>query len=355
MKEIIISKNEEGYKLRKLCMNYLNAAPASFIHKMLRKKNIVLNDKKADGHEVLKLGDSVKFYMRDETIKEFQKNNLDNLFSTDIIKVDTDKKISNKDKNNIDKKSKDEKNINKLSIIYEDEDFIFCNKPVNLLSQKAKVDDISINEMIIKYLMDSGCVSEDSLQVFRPSVCNRLDRNTSGIILAAKTPEGARYLSEQIKNRTVKKYYLAIVYGKTNIDGYYKAYLSKDSKTNKVTITKSEVSGSQKIETSVKKLSYNKDLNVTLLSVELITGKSHQIRAHLASLGFPIIGDIKYGSKKINDIFRTKYKVNNQALSAYKVIFPEGKGGNIKTISGKEFIAKPDKVFYKMFEIDSII
>ena len=351
MKEIVVTKNEEGYKLRKLCMNYLNAAPASFIHKMLRKKNIVLNDKKADGNEVLKIGDSVKFYMRDETIEGFQKNN------TSVAELKNSKSGDNPSSNI----------FSKLNIVYEDEDFIFCNKPVNVLSQKAKADDVSINEMILKYLLDSGSVTEESLKVFRPSVCNRLDRNTSGIILAAKTPDGARYLSEQIKKRTVKKLYLAIVYGNTNISGYYRAYLTKDKKTNKVTITDKKLPGSDLIETRFKKIAYQRDADVTLLSIELITGKSHQIRAHLASLGSPIIGDIKYGNKKVNDRFRTEYKVNNQALSAYKVIFPKYKEENdieddklnkIKageSVEGKAFIAKPDKVFYRLFDIDNLV
>lgn len=342
MKEIVVTKNEEGYKLKKLCMNYLNSAPTSFIYKMLRKKNIVLNDKKADGNEVVKLGDSIKFYMKDETIEGFQKNNLKNNLNN----------LNNNLENSL------EKSLPKLDIIYEDDDFIFCNKPINLLSQKAKAEDISINEIILKYLLDSGSVTEENLKIFRPSVCNRLDRNTSGIILAAKTPDGARFLSEQIKNRTVKKLYLAIVYGKTNINGHYKAFLSKDKKTNKVTITDKKLPGSDLIETKVKKIAYQKDSNVTLLSIELITGKSHQIRAHLASLGFPIIGDIKYGNKKVNDRFRNEYKVMNQALSAYKVIFPEINGNEPKTgitVSGKEFIAKPDKAFYKLFDIDNLV
>ena len=369
MKEIIVTKNESGYKLKKLCMNYLNAAPASFIHKMLRKKNIVLNDKKADGNEVLKAGDSVKFYMRDETIEGFQKGNLDDILNyskTNNSNIGntgkTDK--SKADKNAGNKINKSDLLNSKLDIVYEDEDFIFCNKPVNVLSQKAKADDVSINEMILKYLLDSGSVTEESLKVFRPSVCNRLDRNTSGIILAAKTPDGARYLSEQIKNRTVKKLYLAIVSGKTDIHGYFKAYLSKDRKTNKVTITDTQLPGSDLIETKVEKVAYQKDADVTLLSIELITGKSHQIRAHLASLGIPIIGDIKYGNKKINDTFRTEYKVNNQALSAYKVIFPgsntddkagerEPKAG--QSVAGKEYIAKPDKAFYRLFDIDNLV
>ena len=127
MKEIHVTKNEEGYKLKKLCMNYLDKAPASFIYKMLRKKNIVLNDKKADGNETLKLGDSVKFYLSDETIESFKTEKISRLSGIE--------------------KSK------KLDIIYEDDNYIFCNKPVNMLSQKAKKEDVSINEIILSYYL----------------------------------------------------------------------------------------------------------------------------------------------------------------------------------------------------------
>ena len=273
MKEIHVTKNEEGYKLKKLCMNYLDKAPASFIYKMLRKKNIVLNDKKADGNETLKLGDSVKFYLSDETIESFKTEKISRLSGIE--------------------KSR------KLDIIYEDDNYIFCNKPVNMLSQKAKKDDVSINEIILAYLLESASVTEDSLATFRPSVVNRLDRNTSGIILASKTPAGARILSELIRSRRAKKYYLACVFGKAKRLGHFRAYLRKDEKKNLVTVSDKPSVGANIIETDISLEKYSSSLNVSLLRIELITGKSHQIRSHLAHLGMPIIGDIKYGNKEI--------------------------------------------------------
>ena len=306
MQEIIITKNEEGYKLRKLCMNYLSLAPQSFIYKMLRKKNIVLNDKKADGNEVLKIGDSVKFYMRDETIAGFQ-----NISSN---------------------KAMDKININPLEIVYEDDDMILVNKPAGVLSQKASTKDVSINEMIIDYLIQTGSISSESMKTFKPSVCNRLDRNTSGIIMASKSPAGAHYLTEAIRNRTIKKYYITVVHGNASIDGVHKALLSKDSKTNKVTVTdlvRSDSNDSKQkgdiIITGIKKMKYNRELDLSLLEIELITGKSHQIRAHLNYLGYPIIGDTKYGNKEINSLLYKKYKQGHQLLTAYKVIFEDGK------------------------------
>lgn len=330
MREINVTKNEAGLKLKKVCMKYLSLAPASFIYKMLRKKNIVLNDKKADGNEILLTGDVIKLYLSDETIEKFRVSSI-------------------VDKNNND--NPEIKRIPQLDIVYEDENYIFCNKGVNILSQKAKPEDYSINEMILDYLLDKGDITEESLQTFHPSICNRLDRNTSGIIMAAKTPHGAHYLSDVLKNRTVKKYYFAMVAGMADLDGDYTAYLLKDETTNKVTISKVKMNDAKAIETNIKILDYNPKADVTLLMIELKTGKSHQIRAHLSSLGYPILGDIKYGSRTINAIFNRKYGIKSQMLSSVLVVFPEG----TETISARRFTARPMDAFYKLFDVDSYL
>ena len=293
MQEILITKNEEGYKLKKLCKNYLSEAPDSFIYKMLRKKNIKLNGKKADGSEILEKGDIVNFYLSDETIQSFQKSGVTN----------NREKVSS---------------VRAEDIIYEDEDIIIVNKPSGILSQKSKADDISINEMILQYLLDNGKINNESLMTFKPSVCNRLDRNTSGLILAGKTPAGSKYLSQIIKNRSIRKYYQAVVKGQAKLKGIYKAHLTKDDNNNQVDISDKGFI----IETGFEVLEYNKELDITYLRVELITGKSHQIRAHLAHLGYPIIGDTKYGNKNTNEYFRKNYKIKSQMLTAYEVIFP---------------------------------
>ncbi len=293
MQEIVITKNEEGYKLKKLCKNYLSEAPDSFIYKMLRKKNIKLNGKKADGSEILEKGDIVNFYLSDETIQSFQKSGVTN----------NREKVSS---------------VRAEDIIYEDEDIIIVNKPSGILSQKSKADDISINEMILQYLLDNGKINNESLMTFKPSVCNRLDRNTSGLILAGKTPAGSKYLSQIIKNRSIRKYYQAVVKGQAKLKGIYKAHLTKDENNNQVDISDKGFI----IETGFEVLEYNKELDITYLRVELITGKSHQIRAHLAHLGYPIIGDTKYGNKNTNEYFRKNYKIKSQMLTAYEVIFP---------------------------------
>ena len=338
MKEIVITKNEEGYKLKKVCARYLSQAPVSFVYKMLRKKNIVLNDKKATGDEVLKKGDVIKYYLSDETIEKFSGKTIEKNTNSN---TNTKKQIGRK--------------TPKLKIVYEDEDVIFVYKEVGVLSQKAKDSDYSINEMIIDYLLDKGDIRKESMRFFRPSVCNRLDRNTSGLILASKSPSGARALTSVIRDRSIKKYYKAIVLGDAELGGTYKAYLVKDEKNTKVQVLDKPVKDSSLIETSIKVSDYNDDRDITLLDVELITGKSHQIRAHLSHLGYPILGDVKYGEsiKIINAVFNNKYGIKSQMLTAYKVIFPTVTDGDdevLNRLSGKEFTCKLPKEFLQFFK-----
>ena len=210
-----------------------------------------------------------------------------------------------------------------LSILYEDEDILIINKPAGMLSQKAQPSDISANEYIIGYLLQSRALKETDLRTFRPSVCNRLDRNTSGLLTAGKTLKGLQDLSETLKKRTVKKYYLCLVAGCITAPQHLKGYLMKDERQNRVFISKEKTADALCIETEYEPLEVYQD--VTLLQVHLITGRSHQIRAHLASIGHPIIGDSKYGNEKINHFYRERTGVKHQLLHAYRMIFADGR------------------------------
>lgn len=307
MKEFIIDGKTEGQRLDKFLFRLLNNSTNSFVYKMLRKKNITLNDKKADGKEVLSSGDTVKLWFSDETFEKFSNKEMDGKdYSID--------------------------NNYTLNIIYEDKDVILINKPVGVLSQKADINDISINELLIDYLMKKGELKKEDFLIYKPSVVNRLDRNTSGIIVGAKTLKAAQILSEGFKNRSINKYYKCLVHGTVKEGKNIKGYLSKENKSNKVYISdKKEGDESHYIETEYSPIISKDDLS--LLDIHLITGKTHQIRAHLSSVGYPLAGDKKYGVK---DSFRF------QCLHCYKIVFPNY-DGILEGISGKEFYGNLEK------------
>lgn len=314
MQEIIVTANEAGQRFDKLLAKYLNEAPKSFIYKMLRKKNIVLNGKKATGNEKLEVGDQIKLFLADETIEKFSK----------ITVQKTDKM---------------------LELIYEDENILLINKPVGMLSQKAEANDESLVEHIITYLLDSEQLTEVQLRKFKPSICNRLDRNTSGLVVAGKSLIGLQKMGQLFKERTLKKFYRCLVAGEIKEKQYIRGYLSKDETINKVIISELETNDSLPIETEYEPIWSNG--KCTLLEVHLITGRTHQIRAHLASINHPIIGDYKYGNRRINDIYKQKYKLESQLLHAYRLEMPK-LSQPFENISQKQFVAPLPKLFEKI-------
>ena len=329
MKKIVVSRNEAGQKLLKLLAKYLNTAPASFLHKMLRKKNITLNGKKADGSELLRETDEVCLFLSDETILSFQGKKAGN--TTDVERKDDPKRP---------------KELSEIKVVYEDEDVLILNKPVGVLSQKAAPEDFSLNEWVIDYLLEKGQLTNEEMQTFRPGVCNRLDRNTSGLITAGKSLTGLQTLSALFKDRTVHKDYLCIVCGQVKGSSRLNGYLEKDARTNKVTVEKTKRSeDSMYIETEYTPVKTNG--RYTLLRVRLITGKTHQIRAHLASVGHPLLGDTKYGSPAENRLFREKFGLKNQLLHAAYLEFPQGMS-DCGGLSGKKFSAPVPILFERI-------
>lgn len=320
MREIVIEKNEAGQRLDKFLAKYMNEASKSFFYKMMRKKNITLNGKKCEGNEKLAEGDVVKLFLAEDTIEKFSS-----------VQVQEVKKVD-------------------LDIIYEDDEIILVNKPAGMLSQKAKETDESLVEYLIDYLLGSGKLTESGLRAFRPSVCNRLDRNTSGLIVAGKSLAGLQQMGELFKKRTLKKYYLCIVKGRITEPAHIRGYLVKDEKTNRVSLSKGGFSKDAKglpIETEYVPIAWNEEM--TLLKVHLITGRTHQIRAHLASTGHPLLGDYKYGSKKWNDRYKKEWKIEDQVLHAYQLTMP-GMKKELENLSGKTFYAKVPEVFWKLIK-----
>ena len=327
---------EAGGRLDKYLMKFLKEAPASFIYKMLRKKNIVLNGKKAAGSEFLKEDDEVKLYLSDETVVKFGGKVISSKTADREYEATAEDELESGADNSLYDRLKNLKwEYDEPQVIYEDRDIIILNKPVNVLSQIAKLGDVSMNEWLISYLIKSGSLSANDLITVKPAVANRLDRNTSGIILAGKTLSGLRFLSDIIKTRKIEKYYLTIVKGEMKENITAEAYLLKNDNHNTVRIYKDKVQGADYIKTAYEVLKVS--LGHSLLRVKLITGKSHQIRAHLSFLGYPVIGDGKYGLKSENTTYR-RMGLNSQFLHSYEIKFPEV-DGDFSYLSGKSFKA----------------
>ena len=314
---------EAGGRLDKYLMKFLKEASASFIYKMLRKKNIVLNGRKAAGSEFLKEDDEVKLFLSDETVAKFGGKVISSKTADREYEATPEDEIEVQADNTLYDSLKNLKwEYDEPKVVYEDRDIIILNKPVNVLSQIAKLGDVSMNEWLISYLIKSGSISANDLITVKPAVANRLDRNTSGIILAGKTLSGLRFLSDIIKTRKIE-----------NITA--EAYLLKNDSHNTVRIYKDKVQGADYIKTAYEVLKVSP--GHSLLRVKLITGKSHQIRAHLSFLGYPVIGDGKYGLKSENTTYR-RMGLNSQFLHSYEIKFPDV-DGDFSYLSGKSFKA----------------
>lgn len=360
MREINVSTNEAGQRLDKLLRKYLKNANTSFIYKMLRKKNIVLNDKKAEGKEILNLGDSVKMYFSEETFatmigrtEQYSGSAETNRAAAESASAQTASAgkssaqtrrgaSSGNSSERREKRAFDVEEFRK-HIVYEDENLLVLNKPAGWLSQSDASGLPSVNERCLQYLMATGALTEAQLQTFKPGIANRLDRNTSGLILFGKTLPALQALAGLLRDRTMEKYYLAIVCGDIDHAQRIDGYLAKDERTNRVEIRPQPFPDAVEIHTAYEPLKRRTDY--TVLKVHLITGKTHQIRAHLRAIGHPIIGDPKYGRKDANAYYRTHGGVKSQLLHAWELHFPEKLDGPLRNLAGQTITAEPPKEF----------
>lgn len=329
MYQVEIKENEAGQRLDKFLHKFMPLAPSSFFYKMLRKKNITLNGKKAEGKEKLSAGDILSFYLSPETLKSFQES-------------------AGHYQAAYDEYERAYRELKGISVIYEDAHVIIMNKPAGILSQKAKPEDISLNEWLIGYLLVGNLTNAEQLSTFKPAICNRLDRNTIGLVIGAKSLAGSQKMNELIKSRNIRKFYQMIVKGHVRKEETLEGYLQKDEKANKVWLTKENFSG-QAAYVKTRYYPLREFADRTLVEAELITGKPHQIRIHLSSTGHPILGDYKYGDKAWNDKYKRQFHVSSQLLYACRLEMPELEAP-FEGLSGMLIEAPEPEIFGKLKE-----
>jgi len=331
MRSVTIGTNQAHQRLDKFLRKLMPGAGNGFLYKMLRKKNITLNGKRAEGNEILALGDTVSLFLSEETFEKMAVGISGNSNFSAPLTFSGDRALGS---GTVQEYLQAYRTLSKtgISVLYEDSGILIADKPPGILSQKAEASDISLNEWLTGYLLEKGELAAEELATFKPSVCNRLDRNTSGIVLCGKSLSGSQYLSACIRERTIRKFYRTVCVGEIGQETALRGYLQKDTSKNKVSVSQKAAYGERFggegrdfIETVFRPLSSSG--GYTLLEAELITGKTHQIRAHLASVGHPLIGDYKYGDRRINKLMKERFGLQYQLLHACRVEFPgvEGK------------------------------
>ena len=306
MKKITVNKNDAGQRLDKFLFKFFGSIPSSIIYKGIRKKRIKVNGKKSEIGYMLCEGDILELYINDEFFESEQKD-------------DEFKSVSSK-----------------LSVVYEDENILLADKPsgMSVHDDETKTKNTLINH-IKSYLFEKGEYNPDEENSFAPALCNRIDRNTSGIVIAAKNAVALRIMNEKIKMREIDKFYLCLVRGRLKEkEKTLKTYMRKDEKKNQVFCFDNPVPGGK---TAITKYKVLKEGELTsLVEVELLTGRTHQIRAHFASIGHPLAGDGKYGTNEFNKKVGMKY----QALYSYKLRFNFSDDNELSYLNGKIFEVK---------------
>ncbi|NLT15509.1 MAG: RluA family pseudouridine synthase [Clostridiales bacterium] len=305
MKQFTVQKNDAGQRLDRFVAKTVPLLPSSLVQKYIRTKRIKLNGRGAKQDTKLSLGDIIQMYINDEF---FEAPTGENAY----LKITEPR----------------------LDIIYEDENILLVNKEAGVLCHPD--GDGTYNTLITHiqaylYLKREWRPMEEN--AFAPALCNRIDRNTSGLVIAAKNAEALRIMNEKIKNRQVEKYYLAVIHGGIKPEsGRLEGYIFKDAVKNQVFVSDKSTIGSKTAITEYKTLAFKNGL--ALLECRLITGRTHQIRAQLSHAGHPLLGDGKYGSGKTN----RPYGENGQALCSYRLVFDfKTDAGNLSYLQGQEF------------------
>lgn len=328
MREFVINRNDGGQRLDKFVTKTVWGLPTSLMYKFIRKKRIKVNGKRAEEKQILRENDVVEMYIPDEFFEK----------KTGTAPTEELSRLRPA-----------------ITVVYEDKNIIICDKSPGVLSHTGDEGDRDSGAgaeretllfHIKAYLYQRGEWDPKAENSFAPALCNRIDRNTGGLVIAAKNAQALRQMNELIKNGCVHKKYLCAVHGKPKPEARtMKAYLFKNSKTKTVRVSETQTRGSKEIITKYKTLDYNRDHDLSLLEVTLLTGRTHQIRAHMAYIGHPLLGEGKYAENKKDRALGYSY----QALYSYKVSF-DVEGGTLADLDKKEFTADKASIgFLKLF------
>ncbi len=320
MTEITVTKNDAGQRADRFLSKAYPNLTLPLICKLMRKKRIKLNGAKAEPNVKLCEGDVFRFYLSDELLSKGGEK------ERDFRECPSD-----------------------IDIVYEDENILLVDKPVGMVvhEDNDNTSDTLINR-IKCYLWKKGEYIPEQEQSFVPALCNRIDRNTGGIVIAAKNAESLRVLNQKIRDRELIKLYLCVVQGRPEkSSATMTAYLHKLSEENRVVVSDKKTPENRTIKTKYRVL--DSIGSQSLVEVDLLTGRTHQIRAHFAHVGHPLLGDGKYGSNKVNK----QYGYNGQALYSYKLRFEfTTEAGCLEYLNGKEFeVADREAIwFVKRYE-----
>ncbi len=316
MKIFTVGQNDAGQRLDKFISKSVPLLPKSLMYKKIRTKDIKLNGKRTDIAERVKEGDTVSIYANDEFFVKVTPQ-------YDFLKAGT-----------------------ALNIVYEDQNILLCDKPQGLIVHPDENEYIdTLIGRIKRYLYEKGEYDPEKENSFAPALANRIDRNTGGIVIAAKNAEALRILCDKIKSREIDKEYLAVVHGNPpKKEDILEAFLEKNESKNKVYLSKTKNETNVPIKTKYRVLDTKND--ITLLEILLLTGRTHQIRAHFAWLGLPLLGDGKYGNIA-ND---KKLGFTKQALYSFRLTFLfVNDAGILNYLNGKTFTVESvwfaDKLF----------